>query len=88
MSSSWEDLFPLITVHKLSREIYDHNPLILDMMEARGKKNKYFRFEKRWFKEDEFLGRGSRTWQQEVRASNSLEKMQKKLKNVKNNLKG
>jgi hypothetical protein len=30
--------------------------LILDTLEARGKKNKDFRFEKRWFKEYDILG--------------------------------
>jgi hypothetical protein len=46
MSSDWEDLFPLTTVHKLNRDISDHNTLILDTMENRPKKKYEFRFEK------------------------------------------
>jgi hypothetical protein len=87
MSTEWEDLFPLTTVHKLSREISDHNPLILDTLEARIKKNKEFRFEKGWIREDDFLARVDRAWQQGVKANNSLDRMQKKLKNDKNSLK-
>uniref|UniRef100_A0A453IZC2 Endonuclease/exonuclease/phosphatase domain-containing protein n=1 Tax=Aegilops tauschii subsp. strangulata TaxID=200361 RepID=A0A453IZC2_AEGTS len=30
MSSDWEDLFPLVSVHKMVKEISDHNPLLLD----------------------------------------------------------
>jgi hypothetical protein len=56
MSSSCEDLFPLVTVHKLVREISDHNPLILDTMDIR-LKNREFRFENRWIKEENFLDR-------------------------------
>jgi exonuclease III len=35
MSSDWEDLFPLTTIHKIAREVSDHNPIILDTMENR-----------------------------------------------------
>jgi hypothetical protein len=30
MSPDWEDLFPLVTVRKLVREVSDHNALLLD----------------------------------------------------------
>jgi exonuclease III len=33
MNDAWENLFPFTNVHKLVREICDHNPLILDTME-------------------------------------------------------
>jgi exonuclease III len=46
MSSSWEELFPLVTVHKLVRDISDHNPLILDTLDIMVKKRD-FRFEKK-----------------------------------------
>jgi hypothetical protein len=88
MSSDWEDLFPLTTVHKLSRDISDHNPLILDTLENKPKKKYPFRFEKNWTKEEDFLDRVGRIWQQNVRARNSLDRVQKKLKAVKNGLKG
>jgi exonuclease III len=40
MSSSWEDLFPLVTVHKLVRDMSDHNPLILDTLDIKVKKKR------------------------------------------------
>jgi hypothetical protein len=87
MSSDWVELFPLATVHKLSRDVSDHNHLILDTMENKPK-NKYpFRFEKNWIKEEDFLARVGRIWQQNIRARNSLDRVQKKLKAVKNSLK-
>jgi hypothetical protein len=88
MSSSWEDIFPLTIVHKLVRDLSDHNPLILDTMEARANINRDFRFEKRWVKEEDFLDRVRRSWAQCVVANNSLDRLQKKLKNVKKSLKG
>jgi hypothetical protein len=87
MSSSWEDLFPLVTVHKLVSEVSDHNPLILDTLDIR-EKSREFRFEKRWLSEENFIDRVRRCWSQQVFASNSLERLQKKLKNVKMALKG
>jgi hypothetical protein len=30
MSPDWEDLFPLVTIRKLVREVSDHNALLLD----------------------------------------------------------
>jgi hypothetical protein len=57
-------------------------------MEARTKINRNFIFEKRWIKEDDFLDMVRRSWTQNVVASNSLDILQKKLKNVKKCLKG
>jgi hypothetical protein len=87
MSSSWEDLFPLVTVHKPVRDISDHSPLILDTLDIR-EKNRDFRFEKIWLCEETFLDRVKRSWTKQVFATNSLERLQKKLKNVKMALKG
>jgi hypothetical protein len=56
----WELLFPLTTVHKLSREISDHNPIILDTMEGREKQSREFRFDKRWLKDESFLAKVDR----------------------------
>jgi hypothetical protein len=87
MSSSWEMLFPLVTVHKLVRDMSDHNPLILDTLDIRIRK-KEFRFEKRWLAEDSFLDRVKLCWNQQVFAKDSLDRLLKKLKNVKKSLKG
>jgi hypothetical protein len=60
MSDTWESLFPLTTVHKLNREVSDHNPLILDTMENKPKKKNVFRFGKSWINEEGFLERVDR----------------------------
>jgi hypothetical protein len=57
-------------------------------MENREQKNRAFLFEKNWLEEEDFLSRVERNWRQPVRARNSLEIVQIKLKSVKNNLKG
>jgi hypothetical protein len=69
------------------REVSDHNPLILDTLDIR-LKNREFRFEKRWINEENFLDRIKISWSQHVVANNSMDRLQKKLKNVKNSLKG
>jgi hypothetical protein len=60
MNDSCETLFPLTTVHKLVREMSDHNPLILDTMEQRDRVVRDFKLEKAWLQEEDFLGRVSR----------------------------
>ena len=60
MSKSWEMIFPLTTVHKLSRDVSDHCPIILDTMKGRTQKSKDFRFDKRWLKEESFMMRVSK----------------------------
>jgi hypothetical protein len=56
-------------------------------MEQRDRVVRDFKFEKAWLQEEDFLGRVSRAWQIPVRASDSLGKLQLKLKNVKKDLK-
>jgi hypothetical protein len=88
VSREWELLFPLTTVHKLSREISDHNPIILDTMEGSEKQIKEFRFDKRWLKEESFLPKVARVWAQPIRARDNLSLFLLKLKNLKKTLKG
>jgi hypothetical protein len=83
VSREWELLFPLTTVHKLSREISDHNPIILDTMEGSEKQIKEFRFDKRWLKEESFLPKVARVWAQPIRARDNLSLFLLKLKNLK-----
>jgi hypothetical protein len=88
MNSNWENIFGLTTVHKISRDVSDHNPIFLDTMENREQKNRTFRFEKNWFREEDFLSIVEKVWKQHVRSRNSLEIVRIKMKNVKNVLKG
>jgi hypothetical protein len=79
--------FPITTVHKLTREVSDHSPIIIDTMEGKENQRREFRFEKRWLKEEDFLHRVDRIWAQPVRARDSLARFQEKLKLVKKNWK-
>ena len=57
MSPDWEDLFPLVTVRKIVKEISDHNPLILDSGDEVININKKgeFKFDISWLKHNDFL---------------------------------
>jgi hypothetical protein len=57
-------------------------------MENREQRNREFRFDKRWLKEENFIVRVSRIWAKPVWAKDSLDLFIKKLKNVKKDLKG
>lgn len=53
MSSGWEQLFPLANVHKFTRLVSNHNPLILDTLEEREPRHKSFRFESSWIQRED-----------------------------------
>jgi hypothetical protein len=57
-------------------------------MENKPKKKYEFRFEKSWIRGEDFIDKVDRAWQQNIRAKNSLDRLQKKLKAVKHSLKG
>jgi hypothetical protein len=44
MNVHWEVMFPLTTVHNLSRDVSEHNPIILDKMEVGDRKPKCLKF--------------------------------------------
>jgi hypothetical protein len=68
----------------MTREISDHNTIILDTMEGKESKIREFRFEKRWLKDD-FMPRVARIWVHPGRAKGSLALFQAKLKMWKKN---
>lgn len=88
VSQNWEILFPLMTVHKLVREISDHNPLVLDTMEQVEKTVKPFRYDSGWIKQPGFLDKIQTIWSERVHNSDSLGVVQEKLKRVKKKMKG
>jgi hypothetical protein len=57
MSPGWEDLFPLVTVQKLVREVSDHNALLLDTASHAIPVNasREFRFDLSWSQNVEFF---------------------------------
>ncbi|KAJ1263554.1 hypothetical protein BS78_09G194500 [Paspalum vaginatum] len=89
MNSSWEKCFPYVVVNKLSREISDHNPLILDTGTTTNQKmSPNFKFELGWFKHPDFLPKVEAIWKKPCRAGSALDKIQQKLKLFKQYFKG
>jgi hypothetical protein len=52
MSPEWEDMFPLVAVRKLVRDVSDHNPLLLssDPLKKTPPHQREFRFELSWLR--------------------------------------
>jgi hypothetical protein len=64
MSPEWEDLFPLVHVRKLVRDISDHNALLLNTGEQSPLNNKSrdFHFDLSWLKNEEFTSLAREIW--------------------------
>ena len=88
MSKDWEDLFPQVWVRKLPREVSDHNPLILASGQHRNTKSIQFRFELSWLSNPDFITAAEKIWLKPCRATSALDKIQQKLKLLKQYFKG
>ena len=88
MSGSWENIFPLVKVKKLPRNISDHNPLVVDSGNLSAKMHSSFVFEIGWLKHPDFKQIIERIWSKPCRAKSTLDKIQQKLKLCKQYLKG
>ena len=82
MSEEWEDLFPLVTVRKLVRDVFDHNPLLLatNSSPPQAPKPREFRFEMSWMKNKEFLPLVEKIWNKPVNSSDPIDVLNIKLK--------
>jgi hypothetical protein len=91
MSHDWEDLFPLVSVRKLVREMSDHNALLLDSgnLPELTTKSRDFRFDISWFKNEEFLPSVAKIWQKPVyNTADPIDVFNIKLKRFKKFFKG
>uniref|UniRef100_A0A453F4H0 Endonuclease/exonuclease/phosphatase domain-containing protein n=1 Tax=Aegilops tauschii subsp. strangulata TaxID=200361 RepID=A0A453F4H0_AEGTS len=89
MSFDWEDLFPLVTVRKLVRDVSDHNPLLLSSGAKKNTSHQHeFRFELSWLRDDNFYPTAKRIWDQPVRADDPIDILNIKLKWLKKYFKG
>lgn len=88
ISKDWEDLFPLAMVKKLPREVSDHNPLIILTNSKSPTKTIQFRFELGWLKNPDFFIQVEKIWNKPCRAKTTLDKIQQKLKLLKQYFKG
>lgn len=76
-SFEWEDLFPLATVHKLVRDVSDHDLLLLS---SRTKKpntfhQREFSFKLSWFKDENCYSIAKWIWEQPVFAEDPIVKL-------------
>jgi hypothetical protein len=88
MTKYWEDIFPLAMVKKLPREVSDYNPLILLTDSKAPTKSIQFRFELSWLKNPDFFTQVERIWNKPYRAKSTIDRIQQKLKLLKQYFKG
>jgi hypothetical protein len=90
MSPDWEDLFPLVTIRKLVREIFDHNALLLDTGSHSPPLNRSreFRFNISWLKNEGFLPSVTTIWNKSVSGNDPIDILNIKLKHFKKYFKG
>jgi len=88
ISKDWEDLFPMVTLHKLSRDISDHNSIILSTLADSTKKHISFRFELAWLRHQDFIPLVKEIWERQCFGLSALDRIQAKIKKVKQFLKG
>jgi hypothetical protein len=87
MSKIWEIMFPFVTLTRLSRELSDHNPLIVET-DRDIKTNQFtFHFENEWLAHLEFTKIIEDIWDKPCRAKSILDKILQKLKLCKQYLK-
>ena len=55
MSVDWENHFPLVTAHFITRIGSDHNPLLVEGCPTRSVRSTIFRFEKSWIQQEGFM---------------------------------
>lgn len=54
MTASWEDHFPMVSAHSITRIGSDHSPILVETGNIRGVRSKIFRFETTWIKQEGF----------------------------------
>lgn len=75
-------------VKRLPREVTDHNPLILSSGSCGPLKHIQFRFELSWLENPDFFTAVKKLWSKPCRAKSALDKIQQKLKILKQYFKG
>jgi hypothetical protein len=82
-----ENLFSSIHIYKIPREISDHNPLNISTMQSTPSKSRDFRFELSWLQNHSILDKIRELWGEPTRDKSAMNRVQFKLKKVKNFLK-
>lgn len=88
MTKEWEDIFPQVFVNKLTREVSDHNQLILATGKCDNLPHIQFKFDLSWLKNPEFFTLVEKIWNKPCRAKTTIDRIQQKLKLIKQFFKG
>jgi exonuclease III len=89
VSTEWEQNFPSATVNALSREISDHEPLLLSAGDkSKGPSQLPFKFELGWLLKDGFFELVSEVWTKENKGATSMQKWQNKIRRLRQFLRG
>lgn len=75
-------------VKNLPREVSDHNPLVILTNMSPPSKLLQFKFELSWLKNADFFAQVERIWSKPCRNTSALDKIQQKLKFLKQYIKG
>jgi hypothetical protein len=88
-NSEWEQHFPLVSVHALSRTGSDHTPLLIDSgSHAFHGNQKHFSFELSWLKQDKFFEMVKNEWTMVSADVSPMVTWQNRLRHVRRYLKG
>ena len=88
VSKDWEDMFPTVMVKRLPREISNHNPLVISSGLQKPRNPIQFKFELSWLHNLDFLEAVEKIWSKPCNTRTSLDKIQQKLKLIKQYFKG
>jgi len=85
----WEQKFPLVTVHALTRTESDHTPLLIDSGDPAhlGNKN-HFSFELSWMRQDGFFEMVKNEWNAIHSGNSPTERWQNKMRHLRQFLRG
>jgi hypothetical protein len=89
VAMDWEQKYPLSTVTTLSRDISDHTPLFLDMVQnSSGSNYNQFKFELGWLLRDGFREMVTDIWVNENKGGSVMERWQAKIRKLWQHLRG
>jgi hypothetical protein len=89
VSAEWEQIFPLVTVKALNRDISDHTPLLLSTGDGvKLKKPPPFKFELGWLLKEGFFEMVSEVWTKESKGISPMQRWQDKIRRLRQFLRG
>ena len=88
-SVEWEQKYPLVSVHAMTRTGSDHTPLLIDSGDEAHSGNKsFFFFEQSWMRQDGFKEMVEREWAYVQEGNTPIEIWQNKIRHIRQFLRG